>query len=64
MRNRLPPTVDTAVVVGAVVVDIAARTCHSGGFGCVGIDVVAITATIIAVPYLVSAIYGYSKDRC
>jgi hypothetical protein len=70
MPDRSPPHVDTAVVVGAAVIDGALVAASFSGSGCNGtfgcLDQIAIGAvvTALALPYLASAIYGYAKDEC
>ena len=70
MPDRSPAHVDTAVVVGAAVIDGALVATSFSGKGCDGtfgcLDQIAVGAvvTALALPYLASAIYGYVKDEC
>lgn len=71
MRSRGPAVLDTVVIATASALFASAEVCNGGGFGgldgtrdCLSSKVVYGLATIAALPYLFSAVYGYTRDLC
>jgi hypothetical protein len=69
MPSRRGPHADTAVVAFAAIIDLALLAASTGSackgdFGCLGLAAGGAVVTIIASPFLASAIYGYVKDEC
>jgi hypothetical protein len=65
MPGRGPALVDAVVVATAVVADLGAGQCHATPEAtCTEPQLTAAALSLLAAPYLVSAIYGVVKEPC